>query len=108
MITMDEHTKCVQEVDKYLLLTLNQRESGWLESDCSEMLISFLGSVLILKTKEKRSEILTLRGISMVKRNVTSEQDSSLLLVLPGDDFLSYMMVVLCPDQSPPQNQQGN
>lgn len=53
MITMDEHTKCVQEVDKYLLLNLNQQESGWLESDCSGKLISLLGSVLILKNKRK-------------------------------------------------------
>lgn len=57
MITMDEHTKCVQEVDKYLLLTLNQQESGWLESDCSERLISFLESVLILKSKRKTKEV---------------------------------------------------
>lgn len=51
---MDEHTKCVQEVDKYLLLTLNQQESGWLESDCSERLISFLESVFDFEKQKKK------------------------------------------------------
>lgn len=59
---MGKHTKCVQEVDKYLLLTLNQQESGWLESECSERLISFLESVFNFEKqkKNKGSEILTL------------------------------------------------